>query len=470
MDKGNILVVDDEKLIRWSLKEFLQQEGYAVRTAEDGKTALQEVDDGEFEIVLLDYQLPDLDGLQVLEKLRIVDPDLTVIMITSHSTIEHAVTALRSGANDYVAKPFRNEDIACRVEQVLETRRIKRELKQLRREQKERFGFDQIVGKSKVMKNVLDLVDRVLPMGEATVLLQGESGTGKDVLARAIHYGGPRGNGPFVNITCTALPDNLLESELFGHEKGAFTDARTQKKGLFEMANGGTLFLDEIGDMALPLQAKLLRFLEERAFRRVGGNKDIRVNLRVIAATNQDLNRLVEQGKFRGDLYFRLKVIPMVVPPLREREGDIPLLVEHFIGKLNREFKKSIKGLDPKLMRRFEEYHWPGNVRELKNTVERAMILSNDELLSAESLPMDLFEDSPGGNEENGLLRLTQKGLSLEELEKDLVCQALELTRGNQTRAGRLLGLNRDQIRYRVEKFHLKLPLAGGPLEASREA
>jgi two-component system, NtrC family, response regulator AtoC len=260
-----------------------------------------------------------------------------------------------------------------------------------------------------------------------------------------------------VNITCTALPETLLESELFGHEKGSFTDAKAQKKGLFELGDGGTVFLDEIGDMSLYLQAKLLRFLEEKTFRRVGGEKDIRVELRVIAATNRDLKKLVEKGQFREDLYFRLKVIPIFLPPLRERPGDIPLLVQHFIGDYNREFKKNVKGTTPALMKRLEEYHWPGNVRELRNSIERAMILSTQDYLGAEDLPLELFDESAGGGEEGSLLKLTRKGINLERLEKDLVCQALQLSGGNQTRAGRLLGLNRDQVRYRIEKFELKL-------------
>ncbi len=458
MQRGNILVVDDEKLIRWSLKEFLGGEGYKVAAVEDGKSALQALEEESFDLVLLDYKLPDTNGLEVLAKIRERDPELPVVMITSHSTVENAVMAMQAGANDYVAKPFRNEDIALRVERVLETGRLKKEVHQLRQEQLERFGFGKVIGKSPPMQAIFKLVERVLPLGDATILIQGESGTGKDVLAKAIHYGGPRASGPYVNITCTALPESLLESELFGHEKGAFTDAKAQKKGLFEVAHSGTLFLDEIGDMTLYLQSKLLRFLEEKAFRRVGGQKDTHVDVRVIAATNRDLKKLVEKGQFREDLYFRLKVIPIVLPPLRDRVEDIPLLAEHFIGEYNREFKKSVKGVAPSLMKRLMEYHWPGNIRELRNTVERAMILGTQEYLGGEDLPLELLDEVQGPAPQSSILKLTRKGIDLETLERDLVNQALQLTNGNQTKAGRLLGLNRDQVRYRIEKFNLKVP------------
>src|SRR5262245_3308917 len=457
MQKGNILIVDDEKLIRWSLKEFLGQQGFAVTAVEDGRSALKATEEEIFDAVLLDYKLPDTNGIEVLNQIHAREPDLPVVMITSHSSVENAVAAMKAGASDYVTKPFRNEDIGHRVEKVLETGRLRREGSKLRQEQVQRFGFDKVIGKAPSLQAVLKLVERVLPLGDATILIQGESGTGKDVLARAIHYGGPRAPAPYVNITCTALPESLLESELFGHEKGAFTDAKAQKKGLFELGDGGTVFLDEIGDMSLYLQAKLLRFLEEKTFRRVGGQKDIRVELRVIAAANRDLKKLVEKGQFREDLYFRLKVIPIVLPPLRERPGDIPLLVQHFIDEYNREFKKSVKGVTPSLMKRLDEYHWPGNVRELRNTIERAMILSTQENLGAEDLPLEILDEASAREEEGSLLKLSRKGINLERLEKDLVCQALHLSGGNQTRAGRLLGLNRDQVRYRIEKFDLKL-------------
>ncbi len=456
IQRGSILVVDDEKLIRWSLKEALGQEGYKVTLAEDGKSALEALESEPFDAVLLDFKLPDLNGLELLTKLRERDKELPVVMITSHSSVEHAVQAMRAGANDYVAKPFRTEDIALRVERVLETGRLRKEIQHLRQEQIARFGFGRVIGKSESMQAIFKLVERVLPLGDATILIQGESGTGKDVLAKAIHYGGPRASGPYMNITCTALPETLLESELFGHEKGSFTDAKTQKKGLFEVANGGSIFLDEIGDMSLYLQSKLLRFLEDKTFRRVGGQKDNVVDARVIAATNRDLKKLVEKGQFREDLYFRLKVIPIVLPPLRDRIDDVPLLVDYFIGEYNKEFKKNVKGVAPALMKRLMEYHWPGNVRELRNTIERVMILTSCDILGQEDLPLELLDEVNHTAAEGQVLKLTAKGVRIEALERDLVVQALKLSHGNQTRAGRLLGLNRDQIRYRIEKFNLK--------------
>lgn len=467
MHLGNILIVDDEKLIRWSLKEILLEEGYTVKAVEDGKSALQALADESFDLVLLDYMLPDMNGIQILTEIRATQPDFLVMMITSHSSIEHAVSAMKAGANDYMTKPFRNEDISHRVEKMLESGRLKRELQSLRKEQRERFGFDKMIGKSAPMEAIFKLVERVLPLGDATILIQGESGTGKDVLSKGIHYGGPRASAPYINITCTALPESLLESEIFGHEKGAFTDAKAQKKGLFELAQGGTIFLDEIGDMSLFLQSKLLRFLEEKTFRRVGGLCDIKVDVRVIAATNRDLKKLVEKGQFREDLYFRLKVIPIVLPPLRDRPEDIALLVQHFIEEFNREFKKNIRAITPALMKRLQEYDWPGNIRELKNTIERAMILSTQDHLGAEDLPLDLIDEPAGGDGAASVLKLTRKGIHLETLEKDLVRQALQLTNGNQTRAGRLLGLNRDQIRYRIEKFSISSTddRAGEPVE-----
>ena len=461
MPQDNVLVVDDEKLIRWSLKESLQKEGYKVTTVEDGRSALKAVEEEDFDVVLLDFKLPDIDGLQVLSQIRAMGRDLPVIMITSHSTVDHAVSAMKAGASDYISKPFRNEDIGYRVERVLETGRLRKELLQLRKQQMENFGFGKLIGKSPSMQSILKLVERILPMGEATILVQGESGTGKDVLSKAIHFGGPRASGAYVNITCTALPESLLESELFGHEKGSFTDAKALKKGLFEVAAVGTVFLDEIGDMTPYLQSKLLRFLEEKTFRRVGGQKDIQVDVRVIAATNKDLKKLVEKGLFREDLYFRLKVIPIMLPPLRDRVEDIPLLVQHFIEEFNREFKKNVKTIAPSLMRRLTDYHWPGNIRELKNTIERAMILGAQEELCAEDLPLDLLDDSPRKDAVASIIKLTRQGVNLEAVEKDLVQQALQLTNGNHTRAGRLLGLNRDQVRYRIEKFNLHLEESG---------
>ncbi len=459
MPSGTILVADDEKLIRWSLKESLSEVGYDVEEAETGDGVLRALADRSYDVILLDYKLPDMTGVDVLERIRESGIAQNVIMITAHSSIDNAVRAMQAGATDYVAKPFADGDIALRVGRVLSHSHMRDELQRLRDERRGEFERSAIVGESPAMQQVFRLVERVLTSPSSTLLIQGESGTGKDVLAKAIHYGGSRADGPYMNITCTALPEGLLESELFGHEKGSFTDAKGQKKGLVELADGGTLFLDEIGDMSPYLQAKLLRVLEERRFRRVGGQKDIEVDVRVVAATNRDLKKLAASGEFREDLYFRLNVIPIRLPPLREREGDIPLLVAHFIQHFNREFKKNVRGMKKVLLERFEAYDWPGNVRELRNAIERAMILGTGDELDAQDLPLSLIEES--ADRPNDTITLTARGVSLEAIERDLVEQALRLTRGNQTRAGKLLGLNRDQIRYRVDKFdlhHLKHP------------
>jgi DNA-binding NtrC family response regulator len=458
MVPARLLIVDDEKLIRWSLQDCLVKQGYQVSTAENGAEAEKALEEQAFDLVLLDYRLPDVTDLGLLKSIRQRFPELPVLMITAHASVENAVAALQAGAADYVGKPFQLEEIIHRVAKLLERQRLEKEVERHQKEKSREFSFDRLIGKSPAMQQVFALVQRVLETDDATILIHGESGTGKDVLAKAIHYNSSRSGGPYVNITCTAIPETLLESILFGHEKGAFTDARSQKRGLFEDADGGTVFLDEIGDMTPYLQGKLLRFLEDKTFRRVGGNQDIEVDVRIIAATNKDLQKLVQKGQFREDLYFRLKVIPIEMPPLRERKGDIPLLVDSFLAEFNREFKKNVRAISPVLMARLENYRWPGNVRELRNSIERAMILSRGEVIEAEDLPLDIIDESEASAFlGESPIRLTKKGIQIEKLEEDLVRQALKLTGGNQTQAGRLLGLNRDQIRYRVEKFGIAL-------------
>ena len=457
MPQSHVLVVDDEKLLRWSVRDCLLRAGYDVTDAGTVNEALERFRDGSFDLAVLDYMLPDGNGLEVLSALHETNPSLPVVMMTAHSSIDHAVEAMRAGATDYVSKPFQDEDLLLRVERGLETARLKYQVEWVQEEQKKRFSLKTVVGDSPALQGVLRIVERILETADATILIQGESGTGKDVLARAIHFEGARACGPFMNITCTALPESLLESELFGHEKGAFTDARAQKKGLFELADGGTVFLDEIGDMSPQLQSKLLRFLEERAFRRVGASAEMRVDVRVIAATNKDLKTLVKKNEFREDLYFRLKVIPLFLPPLRERKEDVPKLVEHFVDRFRKELKKEVTGVSPEFLRELTEYHWPGNIRELKNTIERVMILSTGEVLDSADLPIDLFDEPKKELEsDDDSFRLPARGVKLESVERSLLKQALERTRYNQTKAAKLLGLNRDQIRYRIEKFGLK--------------
>jgi len=450
----NILVVDDEKLIRWSLKERLTREGHAVTEAEDGKSAAAALDAELPDLVLLDMKLPDTDGLTILRSIAERAPHLPVIIITAYSTVDTAVEAMRVGAYDYISKPFDMDELTITVKRALEASTLRREVKERVREEKVRFGIHNLVGKSKPMQEIGALVRKVSQSQASTVLIRGESGTGKDVIARAIHFESARADKPFMNITCTALQDTLLESELFGHEKGAFTDAKIQKKGLFELANNGTVFLDEIGDMSPTLQAKLLRALEERAFRRVGGSQDIKVDVRIIAATNRPLEKLIEEKKFREDLYYRLNIITVDVPPLRERREDVALLVDHFLKRFATEFRKTVTDVSSEALRKLECYEWPGNVRELKNVIERAVLLGSGPVVAADDLTMGRTT-AAAPEKDKKLFSLPAKGCKFDELEKDIVLQALERTGWNQTRAGELLGMTRDQIHYRMEKFGL---------------
>ena len=450
MSHASILVVDDEALVRWSLKERLARDGHRIVEAGTAADALSRTSD--VDLVLLDFRLPDGDGLSVLRQIKERQADTPVILMTAYSTIENAVEAMKLGAFHYVNKPFNVDEVALLVDKALETVQLRREVKALRSSTRREYRFDAIVGASPAMQAVKTLMERVAVSPASTVLLTGETGTGKDLAAKAIHYNSDRANRSFVNITCSALPEQLLESELFGHERGAFTDARQQKRGLLETADGGTVFLDEIGEMTPPLQAKLLRFLEERAFKRVGGLQDIKVDVRVIAATHRDLEEAVREGKFREDLFYRLQVMPVVLPPLRERRGDIALLASYYIDVFNREFKKRVRGFTPEAKHLLEGYRWPGNIRELRNAIERAMLLIDREWLE----PGDFTTLTRGGP--RAQFQLPPEGVNLEDIERQLVIQALERAGGNQTQAGQLLGINRDQVRYRIEKFGLQRP------------
>jgi DNA-binding NtrC family response regulator len=449
MSKATLLVVDDESLIRWSLTERLRADGYDVLEADTGKAALEKLADG-VDLVLLDYRLPDTDGVSVLRKIKEFDQDVLVILLTAYASVDTAVEAMKQGAYHFANKPFNLDEVAATVDRALETTRLRREVRQYRTDAAKPYGLHRLVGESPVIKALRTLVARVASSPASTVLLTGESGTGKDLMAKIIHYASDRSNRPFMNITCSALPDQLLESELFGHERGAFTDARSQKRGLLEMADGGTVFLDEIGEMSTALQSKLLRFLEEKSFKRVGGAHDIRVDVRVVAATNRDLEEEVATHKFRADLFFRLNVLPIEMPPLRARTEDIPLLAEYFIDGFNTEFRKRVRGATPAAHALLQNYGWPGNVRELRNVIERAMLLSDGERLEASDFSMAKGAVSAGDDFE-----LPAAGVDLEQLERSLVIQALKRSGGNQTKAGTFLGLNRDQVRYRIEKFGL---------------
>ena len=405
---------------------------------------------------VLDYKLPDGDGIEVLRRLRHVDPDLPVIMLTAHQDTELIVEAMKAGASDYLTKPFEVDEVVLRMTRAVEAARGSRELRRLKADLARPFSLDSVIGESDVMQRLKTLARKVAESPTSTVLLTGESGTGKDLLAKVIHFGGSRAARPFMNITCSALPETLLESELFGHERGAFTDAHQQKRGLFEQGDEGTVFLDEVAETVPTFQAKLLRFLEEKAFRRLGGTTDIKVNVRIIAATNQDLEKTVREGKFREDLYYRLNVLRLEAPPLRARGRDIVLLAEHYIRVFSQEFRRPVRRLSPAAEQALVAYSWPGNVRELRNLVERAVFLAESETLE----PVD-FESmhtirQAEGASTDGDIALPEQGLNIEDVERRLVMLALERTRGNQTKAAALLGLHRDQIRYRIEKFGLK--------------
>ncbi len=450
-----ILVIDDEKLIRWTLEQYLVKEGYEVVTADSAEKGLAIINEEVPDLILLDNRLPEMTGLELLEKINVPELGLMVIMITAYGLVETAVKAMKLGAYDYISKPFNLDEITFVIRKALEAGSLRSQVKQLRAK------IDTIMGETEQMTRIKGLIVKIAKSDATTVLIQGESGTGKELVAKAIHSSSARADKPFMAINCAALPVTLLETELMGHEKGAFTDAKAAKKGLFELADGGTLFLDEISDMDLSMQAKLLRVLEEKSFRRVGGVKDIKVDVRVISATNQDLPTAMNEGKFRKDLYYRLQVVPVDLPPLRDRGHDILSLARHFMERFSRECHRSVKGISKDAERVLLSYSWPGNVRELKNVMERTMIFDVEEEILPEHLPQEVRESvrAPALHPDSAIsldcIVIPETGISLEDVEHALVKKALEMAGDNQTRAAQLLKMPRDAFRRRMKRFGL---------------
>ncbi len=450
MKKSSILLIDDDDSLRRVMEFSLTEAGHKVTAAAGGEEGLRLFEKNSFDAVITDITMPGLNGMEVLARVRARDAGLPVIMITAYGTIESAVQAMKEGAFDYITKPFNRDELRLTLEKALRLRRLEKENVELRAEVIDRYRFESIVGSSDRIREVLDLAGRVAA-SDATVLITGERGTGKELLAKGIHFNSSRSAGPFVAVNCAAIPETLIESELFGHVKGAFTGAVKDKEGKFELADGGTILLDEIGDLRIDLQAKILRVLQERTVDRVGGAKPMPIDVRVIASTNRDIEQAIKEGKFREDLYDRINVVAIRMPPLRERKEDVSLLVKYFLNKFNRDPQV---GLNEEALRAIVSYGWPGNVRELESVMERASVLRRGNSITLEDLPEKLKREK--GGIENIILNLPDEGVALEDLEKSLIIKALEKHKGNQTRAAEYLGITRPTLIYRMEKFGLK--------------
>jgi DNA-binding NtrC family response regulator len=461
---ARILVVDDQDTIRHFVTRALEDEGHIVTPAPSGERALQLFDAEQPEALILDLKLPGMNGLEVLKKVKEVEPQTIVIMITAYGEISSAVRAMKAGAFDYIPKPVDLDHLILSLNRALESKKLWLEIAHWRNKELLRFDFDFVVGTSKPMQNLMHVVESLAKSNTTTVLVEGESGTGKELIANMVHSLSPRRDEPFMEINCASLPEQLLESELFGHEKGAFTDAKNQKQGLFELADGGTVFLDEVGEMSLTIQVKLLRVMERMTFKRVGGTRDIKVDLRIISATNRDLAKAVKEGKFREDLYYRLKVVPLLVPPLRERKEDIELLAKHFLNQYNAAFSKDFNDFSDEALELMRKYSWPGNVRELKNVMERAVLLFEGDRIEAGYLSLGDF-GSPGRNRtlgevENAIAEgIPDNGIDFDRLicdiERELIETALRQSDYNQSFAARLLGITRDKLRYKIKGLGL---------------
>jgi two-component system NtrC family response regulator len=451
-----ILIVDDEKNYLAILSAVLSEEGFETLTASSAEKALNTLENSDVDLVLTDMKMPSMDGIELLERIKAIEADLPIIMMTAHGTVEKAVEAMQKGAYTYLQKPFENERMVLHVKKAVAMYRVMKENRQLRSAFESQYRFGNIIGKSKVMRDVFQMVHKVAP-ATATVLIEGESGTGKELVAKSIHYNSPRNKKPFIAVNCSALTESLMESELFGHEKGAFTGAVAMKKGRFELADTGTLFLDEIGELSQNLQVKLLRVLQEKAFERVGGVRPISVDIRLIAATNKELEKEVKAGRFREDLFYRLNVVHIALPPLRKRQEDLRLLVDHFIQKYAGERKTDvpIKGLDPKVERLFYDYSWPGNVRQLENVIERAMILCPADVIREADLPLDFKDNLTTTMYLDGIPANANLNETLTLIEKKMIQRALKITQNVQAHAAELLGIGKSGLNMKIKKLGL---------------
>jgi two-component system NtrC family response regulator len=453
-----ILIVDDEKNYLLVLSAVLEEEGYEVLTALGGMEALEIQKSSDVDLVLTDMKMPGMDGIELLERIKAYDPDLPVIMMTAHGTVDKAVEAMQKGAYSYILKPFDNERLILYVKKAISVYQVVKENRRLRNAVESQYQFGKIIGKSKAMRDVFETIQKVAP-SNATVLIEGESGTGKELVAKSIHFNSPRRDNPFVAVNCSALAESLLESELFGHEKGAFTGAVSSKKGRFELAHGGTLFLDEVGELSANLQVKLLRVLQEKAFERVGGVRLIAVDIRVIAATNKNLNLEMRAGRFREDLFYRLNVVHIVIPPLRDRREDLHLLVNHFLKKYSAERKSPfpVRGVSQDVDRLFDEYSWPGNVRELENVIERMMILCPNEIITSSDLPREFRSSLDNALHLDGIPAGAKLYETLEIVEKAMIQRAMKMAGNVQSHAAALLGIGKSGLNQKIKKYSLEV-------------
>ncbi len=446
MDSAKVLIVDDELIMRESLAGWLERDGHDIEKASSGEEALEKIKDTSFDILLVDIKMEGISGLEVLKYVKENDPDAAVIMITAYGSISTAIEAIKAGAYDYLLKPFDPEELGVLIEKIIEHQARVRENLFLREDYKQRTRFESMIGQSQPMHEIFDLIQDIAPVN-STVLITGETGTGKGLAAKAIHTNSPRCEGPFVVVNCGAIPEHLMESELFGHQKGAFTDAKETKKGRLELAHGGTLFLDEIGEINMRMQIDLLRVLEDRVFYRVGGTQSIKVDFRIIAATNRDLEDAVKDRIFREDLYYRLNVISFQMPPLRERKDDIPLLTDHFLRRFSQETNKPIDKISREAMDEMMIYEWPGNVRELENAIERGVVVGKARSIQPEDLPIFHSDHVPSSNER-----------SLKEIQKVHIIQTLEDTNWNVSKTSKILGIDRSTLYSKIKQFNIQKP------------